>query len=289
MRIFFFLAALLAPPAEGPAPVVFKTNIVYGKAGAEEQRLDLARPAKGKGPFPAVVCLHGGGWQMGQRSAHHRTVRALAGHGYVAVTVTYRLAPKHRWPAQLDDARRAVRWLRANAKDLNVDPERIGALGDSAGGHLALLLGLSDAKDGGPSARVRAVVNYYGPTDLRTWKATPVGELMFRAATGGKKGGDDLLRDLCGTADRKAPVLKEMSPIVYVDARAAAVLTLHGTEDHLVPLAQAEALHAALGKAGVPQRLEVMKGQGHGWAGKEKAHTDKLMLMWFDKHLKGKR
>jgi acetyl esterase/lipase len=290
------LSALNFAAGPGTAKdVLIEKGIVYGKAGGVSLRLDLARP-RGEGPFPLVVCLHGGGWQLGDRSAHHGTIRLLARHGYVAATVGYRLAPKHRWPAQVEDAKCAVRYLRSRAKELKIDPDRVGALGDSAGGHLALLLGLTDPKDdlegsGGHArfpSKVRAVVNYYGPTDLRSWEPTPLGDVMLKVATRGRDG-DGLLKDLAGTADRKAPVIARLSPITYVDAKDSAVLTFQGTDDPLVLLSQAKALHEALKKAGVPERLEVLKGAGHGWGGKLKERTDRLMLDWFDKHLKGKR
>jgi acetyl esterase/lipase len=282
--------------AERPADVAIEKDIVYGKSGGVELKLDLARPAKGKGPFPLVVCIHGGAWQAGHRSAHHRTMKLLARNGYVAASIGYRLAPKHRWPAQIEDCKCAVRYLRAKAKELAIDPTKVGAVGDSAGGHLSLLLGLMDAKDGlegdggntKQASKVQAVVNYYGPTDLRTWAPTAAGEKALRAWTKGKKGGDDLLKDLAGTADRKAPVMAQLSPITYIDAKDAPVLTVQGTEDPLVQLSQATALHQALRKAGVPEKLEVLKGKGHGWAGEDRDRTDRLMIQWFDKYLKGK-
>lgn len=270
-------------------------DVVYGKAAGVALQLDLCRPA-GDGPFPAVVCLHGGAWQLGNRSAHHRTIRLLADAGYVGVTVSYRLAPRYRWPAQLHDAKAAVRYLRARSKELKIDPDRIAAMGDSAGGHLALLLGLTDLKDGlegtggnaTESSKIQAVVNYYGPTDLRVWSATEVGEAMFRVATKGKKGGDDILRDFAGTADRKAKVIEQLSPVSYLDKDDPPVLTFQGTDDPLVQLPQAKLLHKALEKAGVVQQLEVLEGKGHGWSGKDRDRTDKLMLDFLAKHLRKK-
>src|SRR5262249_36238382 len=164
-------------------------------------------------------------------------------------TVTYRLTPKHKFPAQIEDAKCAVRYLRAQAKQLNIDPRRVAALGDSAGGHLSLLLGLLDAKDGmegkggNPEhpSKVQAVVNYFGPTDFPNWKVEPIGEGMLKVALKGK-GSDDLLTDLLGTADRKAEVMKVVSPITYIDAGDAPVLTLQGSLDPLVPPDQAKRL-----------------------------------------------
>src|SRR5262245_24753014 len=96
---------LTSAPAQQPDAVAIEKDITYGKGGGVELQLDLARPVKGEGPFPAVVCIHGGAWQYGNRTAHHATIRQLAQHGYVAVTITYRLAPKHKFPAQIEDAK----------------------------------------------------------------------------------------------------------------------------------------------------------------------------------------
>jgi acetyl esterase/lipase len=273
--------ACLAPVRAQDIPI--QKDIVYAKAGGEELKLDLARPAKGEGPFPLVVCLHGGAWQIGHRSSEHAQLRLLAGHGYVAATVGYRLAPKHRFPAQIEDARAAVRFLRAHARDYNIDPNRVAAVGGSAGGHLALLLGLMD----GPS-KVRAVVNYFGPTDLRTWSATPQGDALLKKAVNGRDS-NGILEDLVGTSDRKAEAVAKASPITYVDAKDPPVLTFQGTADPLVPTEQAKALHEALKKAGVAEKLVLLEGASHGWGGKEKERTDRLMLEFLDKHLKGSR
>jgi acetyl esterase/lipase len=279
--------------AEPEIPI--EKGIVFGNGGDVELKLDLARPTKGDGPFPLVVCIHGGAWRLGNRTAHHRTIRLLASHGYVAATVQYRLTPKYRFPAQIEDVKCAVRFLRANARKYNIDPEHVAALGDSAGGHLSLLLGLMDPRDGmegkggsaGQSSKVQAVVNYYGPTDLSTWAPTPMGDQMLKFGTG--KDGNGLLADFVGTADRKDPVMKTVSPLTYVDSKDAAVLTFHGTVDQLVPLEQAKVLHAALKKAGVPERLEVLEGAGHGWGGAQRERTDRVTVEFLDKYLKMKK
>ncbi len=279
--------------ADTEAPPLQK-DVVFGKGGDAELKLDLAQP-KGEGPFPLVVCIHGGAWQFGNRSDHHRTIRLLAKHGYVAASVQYRLTPKHPFPAQIEDVKCAVRFLRANARKYKIDPSRVGALGDSAGGHLALLLGVMDPKDGlegkggnaEQSSKVQAVVNYYGPTDLATWAPSKFGDQMLKRGTG--KDGDTLLRDLVGTADRKDPRMKTASPVSYIDARDAPVLTFQGTADPLVLPQQARLLHAALKKAGVKERLELLEGAGHGWGGDRRNRSDRLALEFFDKHLKRKK
>ena len=137
-----------------------------------------ARPGRVRrretGHFPAVLVIHGGAWRGGNKADVGRVLHEFAARGYVAVSPQYRFCPKEVFPAQVHDVKAAVRWLKANAKERKVDPERIGAIGFSAGGHLALMLGVTGPADGlegevsagAPDSRVKAVVNYFGPTDL---------------------------------------------------------------------------------------------------------------------------
>ena len=164
--------------------ITLEENITYGKAGDTELKLDLARPA-GNGPFPAIVFIHGGGWSGGNRQAYRAQIQEAAKRGYVAATISYRLMKYDEvkketttadpiFPAQIHDAKAAIRWVRANAKKYSVDPDRIGVTGGSAGGHLSLLVGLTDSASGlegdsgnpDQSSRVQAVVNVFGPTDM---------------------------------------------------------------------------------------------------------------------------
>ena len=306
MRSLVVLATLLGgmslvtPARGGPngipggadkVPVV-ERDIVFGKGGETDLRLDLARPARGDGPFPLVVCIHGGAWQIGHRLTHDRTIRLLAAHGYVAASVDYRPASQARFPAQIEDVKCAVRFLRANATKYRIDPFRVGALGESAGGHLALLLGLMDPEDGmegqggsaGQPSKVQAVVNCFGPTDFSTWVPSTLAEAVLTLTLG--KDSNALLRDLVGTADRSDPRMKAVSPITYVDSRDAPVLTLQGTADSLVPPQQPCLLHAALKRAGVEEHLELLQGAIHGWGGKLLEHTDRLAIQFLDRHLK---
>jgi acetyl esterase/lipase len=273
------------------APPEIEKGITYGKAGGQELKLDMARPT-GKGPFPLVVCIHGGAWRIGAKEHHHVTIRLLAENGYVAATVQYRFAPKFQFPAQVDDVKGAVRFLRANAKKYDIDPKRVAALGDSAGGHLSLMLGLLDPTDRlegegehrGQSSKVQAVVNYYGPTDFTTWAPTKLGDDLLKI--GVMRDGDGILTDFLGTADRKAAIMKKASPITYIDAKDPPVLTFQGTLDPLVPDQQARLLHEALKKAGVTERLEILEKASHGWGGALREKTNKITLEFLDRHLK---
>ncbi|MDB5173680.1 MAG: alpha/beta hydrolase, partial [Phycisphaerales bacterium] len=153
--------------------IIFEEGIEYSNPDNQHLKLDIARPKEDAGLRPAVVCIHGGGFRAGDRNGYDGLCKKLAEHGYVAVTVTYRLAPKYQFPAAVVDVKTAVRWMRANAQKYHVDPERIAALGGSAGGHLAQYLGVTGDVhrfDGdeypGVSSKVQCVINYFGPSDL---------------------------------------------------------------------------------------------------------------------------
>ncbi len=237
-----------------------------------ELKLDLARP-EGAGPFPAIVFIHGGGWYLGDRQGYRDEIEEAARRGYVAVTISYRLmqfdeAEKETttaspiFPAQIHDAKAAVRWLRANASKYHIDPNRIGVTGRSAGGHLSLLVGLTDPQsklegdsgNPGQSSRVQAVVNVFGPTDMTGCFRTSSVAWIFRLFMG-------------GTPDEVADTYKAASPVTYVSEDDPPVLTLQGDQDKLVPLAQATTLDEKMKSVGASHTLTVFKGQGHGFRG----------------------
>ena len=156
-----------------PENVAFTRDIEYANPDNQHLQVNLAQPKLGNGPFPAIVCIHGGGFRAGKREGYDKLLLTLAEHGYVAITVTYRLAPAYKFPAAVYDCKAAVRWLRANAGKYHVDPTRIGTMGGSAGGHLAQFLGVTEGVkqfDGegnlDQSSAVSCVVNFYGPSDF---------------------------------------------------------------------------------------------------------------------------
>lgn len=263
-------------------------NVVYGKGGDVELQLDIAKP-EGNGPFPAIVYIHGGGWQGGNRKMYRDDIEDAAQRGYVAATVTYRLvdtkkAEKDRviFPAQINDVKCAVRYVRANAAKYHIDPNRIGATGASAGGHLVLMLGTTDTSQrlegegGNPdvSSRVQAVVNYFGPTDFPHWYQTTEKIKPIAAAF------------LGGTPDEKADDYKLVSPISHLSKDDPPILSIQGTVDPLVPLDQANRFDDAAKKAGVAHTLMVMEGQGHGFRGEPGKKAKNATFEFFDKHLK---
>jgi len=282
------MAMTTAPAAE----ITVEKDLIYGKAGETELKLDLARPAEGNGPFPAIVFIHGGGWFGGNRAGYHAAIEDAARRGYVAVTISYRLmqfdmkeketaTAKLPFPTQIHDAKAAVRWVRANAEKYHVDPQRIGVTGGSAGGHLSLLVGLTDADaklegDSGnadQSSRVQAVVNVYGPTEMATCYEHSSVAWIFRLFLG-------------GTPDEAAANYALASPVTYISKDDPAVLTLHGDRDELVPVQQAELLDEKMKAAGVNHTLVVLKGQGHGFNGESAVQAVTASWEFFDKHLK---
>src|SRR5262249_25612572 len=146
-------------------------DVVYGNAGGEDLKLDLAAPKGLDHAVPLIVWIHGGAWKGGNKEEFQNAIRESAQAGYVAASLAYRLAPKHVFPAQVEDCKCAIRWLRANAERLHIDPNRIGVVGSSAGAHLAMMLGAMDSSDGlddsggslGQSSRVNVAVSYAGP------------------------------------------------------------------------------------------------------------------------------
>jgi acetyl esterase/lipase len=261
--------------------IFFEKGIEYSNPDDQHLQLDLARP-HGAGPFPAVICIHGGGFRAGSRDAYDDLIKKLAEHGYVAATVSYRLAPKYRFPAAVHDVKAAIRWLRANSDNYQIDPDRVGAMGGSAGAHLAQFLGVTaDQKefegDGGhpdQSSRVACVVNFYGPSDFTQsyGKSVDAAEVLPLFL------GGDLEH-----ARRQHIVA---SPLYWVTPNAAPTLCIHGTKDNYVALDQSKWLIDRLKAAGVEAELLKMKGAGHGFKGEAAEKADAAMLDFFDAHLK---
>jgi len=277
-------AADAKPPAV-PEGVTFEPNVEYSNPDNQHLQLDIARPAKGDGPFPAILCIHGGGFRAGDRGSYDGLCIRLAQHGYVAATVTYRLAPKYQFPAAIYDCKAAVRWLRANAEKYHIDPKRIGVTGGSAGGHLAQFLGVTNGVkefegDGGnpmQSSSVACVVNYYGPSD-------------FTKSYGHSKDAAEVLPLWLGGDLEKAHRRHiEASPLYWVTPNAAPTLDIQGTKDNYVAYEQATWMVDKLKAADVEAELMTMEGAGHGFQGKDAEKADAAMIAFFDKHLKSQR
>jgi acetyl esterase/lipase len=264
-------------PARRDDGALHYSGLTYAVAfGYRPLQLDLWVPA-GPGPAPLVVWVHGGGFMFGDRRILPETFRpnqvfdALLDAGLAVATIDYRHALEAPFPAQLQDAKAAVRYLRANALELGISTERIGAMGESAGGHLVASLGLTAHRTDlegthgvvGPSSAVDVVVDWYGVADLATMpRRTPPPHIADKLPPELLVAPEDqLTRGLDGEA------LADASPVTHVTAGAPPFLLVHGTADWLVPFAQSEQLHAALTAAGVEARLVPVEGAQHVFDG----------------------
>ena len=293
MLLLACLAGGAAPrPARLPAGVVAAVDVRYGEAANTANLLDVYRrrdaPAA---PLPAVVWVHGGAWFLGDKWPC--PALPLIDHGFIVVSINYRLTSAGPFPAQIQDCKGAIRFLRAHAAEYHIDPARIGAWGESAGGHLAALLGTSggsaelEGTVGGnldQSSRVQAVCDWFGPTDLTQFTAEatanghPPGRFdayIMRAFLGG-----DPLRHL--------DLVRLANPVHFLPAgRAAGVppfLIMHGDRDRTVPLGQSQLLADALVHGGVPTTFRVVVGLGHGFP-LERADVGPITLEFFERQL----
>ncbi len=278
------LLTLIASPALGQpgVPVEVVRDVVYGTAAGVDGRpvtltLDAAFPKEsGDRLLPAVMFIHGGSYHRGSKGAGLPLVKAMAEGGYFAVSISYRLADVAPFPAAVHDGKAAVRFLRSNAGELGIDPDRIGLVGHSAGGHLGALLATS-ANDGAlegdaapvGAAAVACVVVISGPVDFILYRRRPTALTRWLGA-------DEALYR------RHAA---EASPLSYVDPRDPPTLIVHGTRDRLVPLEHAEILRDALSEAGVDVELMAVEGAGHDVRRPEVYAT---IAAFFDKHLGGR-
>jgi acetyl esterase/lipase len=260
MAVVSIVLGAAAASAQGSAQPEVRADIAYGPDPA--QHLDLCIPPSGFPPGrPAVVMIHGGYWRFGDRQAYAGPCRMAAGEGIVSATIDYRLAdgdPHHYWPAQAVDAQLAVRWLRAHAAEFGIDPSHICAMGDSAGGQIALVLGAVDhtvpgdyaGQLPGVSSRISCIVDNFGPTDLSAGNFWPPDQLLF--------GSDGKVRP---TDQERAA-----SPFFLVRAGMPPVMIAQGREDKNVNIEQSTQLATALKQDHVPVRITLFNG-GHEFEG----------------------
>lgn len=249
-------------PMASTAVFNFVPAVPFAHEGGETLVADLYLP-KGDGPFPAVLWLHGGGWSGGDRTQLRRQAAYMASHGVVGMAIEYRLDPKYHYPAPIFDAKEAVRWMRKNAAKYHIDPKHIAAVGSSAGGHLAALMGVINgdpAMEGngcckGYSSSVQAVVAFNGIYDF---KVMSVGRPRM------------VTRFLGQSCAADAATCQAASPVTHVKRGDPPFLIMHGTADQTAPFKQAKAMVQKLRAAGDTADFFIAPGAPHTfWAQKK--------------------
>ena len=258
-------ATSISPTVEMVSPSVkMIQDLEYGRVDDVSLRLDVYQPrAMSITLRPALLLIHGGGWVEGDKAGERDLASILVSKGFVAFAINYRLAldEKARYPAATLDVRRAARWVRVHAREYGADPTRLAAVGLSAGGHLAALLGTTDVVDPADpnstraSSRVDCVVDTAGPTDFTDETSPAVGPRIARVipAFFGR------------TRDEIPQAYREASPNQHVDSKSAPTLIVHGTVDDIVPIDQSRRFQQSLQKAGVETKLVELEGEGHGF------------------------
>lgn len=289
MKRILFLLVLFAATAASAGTFTTYEGLEYATPAGESLLLDLRVP-DGRGPHPVILYLHSGAWITGDRTGGPAIRQAS--RGYAVASAEYRLAPKHIWPAQVEDAKAAVRWLRAHAARFNLDPNRIGVFGASAGGHIASVLGTSG---GVPSlegfalgnaqfsSRVKVVVDLFGPTDLLKIEEQ---KLPCIPLNGNAPNMPPSLLMGCPIQECKEKTATA-NPITYVTRDDPPFLIMHGMLDCLVPYKQSVILHDALQRGGVDSRLILIPNGDHGGRAFDSAENKKAVDDFLDTHLRG--
>jgi acetyl esterase/lipase len=239
-------------------------DVTYCSPDDLPQKMDLYYPESG-GPWPALVYVHGGSWMEGDK-AEGEGWRGLNDAGYLVVSVNYRMAAEGKFPVMIEDLKCAVRYLRAHSAEYNLDPEHIGAIGASAGGHLVALLGTADESAGwdqgeyaGYPSKVQAVVSMSGMYDFTVKVPSGIGTAIYYA--------------FGALAGKDTPEMVAASPVSHLDPGDAPFLILHGTKDGVILVEQAEIMQVRLEEAGVPSTLVIVQNGDHGLQGKDASPT----------------
>jgi acetyl esterase/lipase len=273
-----------------PDSIRLITDVPYADSGNPRQTLDVLLPKEPKSdaPLPVIAFIHGGGWRNGNKGGgRNRLVPYVESGEYAGVTIGYRLSGEARWPVQIHDCKAAIRWIRGHAEEYGFDPEKIGVIGTSAGGHLVSMLGVSGGvfnlegdlgSNDDQSSRVTCVVNMYGPSELLTMDDHP-GRMTHNAPDSPES------KLIGGPIQEHKEITRAASPVTHVTKDDAPFLHIHGTEDPLVPFPQSEALHKLLTAAGVPSLLvPVVRGEHGGFNNPE---VERRTRLFFDRHLRG--
>jgi acetyl esterase/lipase len=285
----FFPAETLPEPA-GNLTII--KNLTYSEVSGKPLLLDLYLPQNTPKSLPTIIWIHGGAWKIGSKADCPGS--DLANHGYAVACINYRLSGVAKFPAQIHDVKASVRWLRANSKKYNLDPNNFGATGESAGGHLAALLGTSGGVPEleGPqgnlnySSKVKAVCDWFGPTDLLSisplWSTPniPLHQVpymdLFQAV-------QELIGKPNQPLQKNDYLLAWANPISHISPDDPPFLIMHGDQDITVPYNQSILLYQALNQSGLNVTYHQIKGAGHGFPAE---YRKNYVIPFFDKHLK---
>jgi len=281
--VFVGVLLLVFCAGSGAGPRSVLRDLAYIPGGHERQKLDLYLPGEDVSkPFPLIIWVHGGAWRAG--SKERCPARRFVEQGYAVASINYRLSQHAIFPAQIQDCKAAVRWLRVHASRYHLDPKRFGVWGSSAGGHLVAMLGTAgDVKafDVGEnlevSSRVQAVCDFFGPTDFAKMSDFP--STMDHDAADSPES-----KLVGGPVQENKEKVRRANPITYVTKDDPPFLIVHGDKDPLVPHNQSELLLDALKKANVQAKLYTVKGGGHG--GFKDPNVNRLVAKFFARHLK---
>ena len=288
--LFFVVMILVLTQRRGsaespkvPDNMTVHRDVAYVTDGHERQKLDLYVPDTGEN-LPLIIWVHGGAWRGGDK-AHAIRMEYLKA-GYAGASINYRLSQHAIFPAQIEDVKAAVRWLRANAKTYRLDPNRFAAWGSSAGGHLVAMLGTAGdvaefeiGENLEVSSKVQAVVDYFGPTDFLQMDAQRLPEGLVHDASDSPES-----QLVGGPIQEHKDRVARANPITYVSKDDSPFLIIHGDQDKLVPYQQSVLLKDALEKAGVPVTFYRVEGGGHGWFRDLK--VPELTKAFLEQHLK---
>lgn len=288
--IFLMVASFTSARAQqqqrAPAGVKELRDLVYVEGGHERHKLDLYLPEKAERPLPLIIWVHGGGWQNGSKDGCPPLRAGYVAQGYAVASINYRLSGHAVFPAQINDCKAAIRWLRAHAKEYSLDPQRFGVWGSSAGGHLVALIGTSgEVKefDVGAnldqSSRVQAVCDYYGPTDFTVFVTTPGYESHATDASPEAK-------LIGGAVMQNKDKAARVNPITYVSKGDPPFLIVHGDKDPTVPINQSQLLFDALKQSEVSVHFHTIHGAGHGGPGFAGKNIDDMVSQFFAERLK---
>jgi acetyl esterase/lipase len=284
-----------AKAAEVKDGVRIERDISYVPEGDSSQRLDLYLPEKDtEKPLPLLIWVHGGGW-LGGSKKENPGIRFTASGEYASASVEYRFSNKAIFPAQIQDCQAAIRFLRANAKKYNIDPDHIGVWGASAGGHLVALLGTAGGAKAFPEIgdnlsepdRVQAVIDLFGPTDFPDVRSQVAADKTVTNIFNFDDMSSPYAKLFGAKPGERTDLEKSASPITFVSKDDPPFLIIHGTADKLVPYAQSTEFTDALKKAGVDVLLQTVPGGNHGGPEFQSARILRLYKNFFDKHLKG--